>query len=199
MPLLRFAPALRVTVLGAVARASEAGCGALRAASGANSNEREPFMKRFSPALLRASPEIKAFIKAFEILRTVAYDDGVGVWTIGYGHTKGVAPGQKITRTQAEDWFRGDIYTAEGVIRLAVKVPLAQHEYDALVSFVFNIGGGHFSGSTMRTLLNELRYEDASEEFPKWRKGGGRVLQGLVKRRAAEKLCFDQGIYPKPR
>jgi len=154
-------------------------------------------MTRYSPSLLRASPEIKAFIKSFESLRLTAYDDGTGVWTIGYGHTKGVLPGMKITRTQAEDWFRADLGVAEGTMRLAVKVPLEQHEYDALLSLVFNIGGGNFSKSTLRTLLNELRYEDAAWEFPKWRKAGGKVLQGLVKRRDAEHVLFVTGHYPK--
>lgn len=154
-------------------------------------------MHRYSVNLLRASPEILAFIKSFESLRTVAYDDGVGVWTIGYGHTKGVQQGQKITRTQAEDWFRGDVHVAEGALRLGIKVPLAQHEYDALVSFVFNVGGGNFAKSTLRSLLNELRYEDAAEELPKWRKAGGRVLAGLERRRAAERKLFLEGIYPK--
>lgn len=152
-------------------------------------------MQRYSPKLLRASPEVKAFIKSFETLELATYDDGAGVLTIGWGHTSGVQPGMKITRTQAEDWFRADLGVAEGVVRLFVKVPLAQHEYDALVSFIFNVGGGNFGKSTMRTCLNELRYEDAADEFPKWRLAGGKVMRGLVRRRAAEKLIFEKGQY----
>lgn len=154
-------------------------------------------MHRYSVNLLRASPEIMAFIKRFESLRTVAYDDGVGVWTVGYGHTKGVLPGMKITRTQAEDWFRADVRTAEGALRLGVKVPLTQHEYDALVSLVFNIGGGNFAKSTLRAVLNELRYEDAGEQILRWTRAGGKVLEGLKRRRNAEYILFSQGQYPK--
>jgi len=153
-------------------------------------------MVRYSPRLLRASPEIKAFIKSFEDLRTVSYDDGAGTWTVGYGHTKNVPPGIKITRTQAEDYFRADLGIAEGVMRLMVKVPLHQWEYDALVSFIFNVGGGNFGKSTLRTVLNELRYEDAAAELPKWRKAGGKILKGLERRRAAEKRLFETGKYP---
>lgn len=154
-------------------------------------------MKRYSPALLRASPEIKAFIKGFEELRLKAYDDGTGTMTIGWGHTSKVLPGSGITRTQAEDYFRADLHTAEGVIRLGVKVPLAQWEYDALVSLIFNIGGGNFAGSTMRRLLNELRYEDAGDEFQRWVYSKGRKLKGLVTRRAAEAHYFQTGSLSK--
>lgn len=153
-------------------------------------------MQRVSVKMLRASPEIKSFIKGFEALRLTAYDDGTGVWTIGWGHTSGVQPGQKISRTQAEDFFRADLGVAEGVMRLAVKVPLAQWEYDALLSLIFNIGGGNFSASTLRAMLNELRYEDAGDEFPKWRRAGGKVLKGLERRRAQEHHLWKTGQYP---
>jgi lysozyme len=184
-----------VTILDAVARASETVQGALRASLAAICNRKGTSMQRHSVKLLRASPEIKSFIKTFETLQLKAYDDGTGVWTIGWGHASHVSPGDVVTRTQAEDLFRQDVYTAEGVIRLGVKVPLSQHEYDALVSFIFNVGGGKFAQSTLRARLNELRYEDAADEFPKWRKGGGRVLKGLVTRRARERQCFLFGVY----
>lgn len=154
-------------------------------------------MQRYSTKLLRASPEIKAFIKGFEALKLTAYDDGAGVWTIGWGHTDRVQPGMKITRTQADDYFKADLGVAEGVMRLSVNVPVTQWEYDALVSFIFNVGGGQFGKSTMRRLLNELRYEDAADEFPKWKYADGRVMKGLVTRRAAERKIFLQGSYPK--
>lgn len=152
-------------------------------------------MSRYSVKLLRASPEVKAFIKSFEELRLEAYKDAAGTWTIGWGHTRNVHPGQKITRTQAEDFFRSDIHVVEGTLRLSVKVPLYQKEYDALVSLVFNIGGGNFAKSTLREHLNSLNYHDAAHEILKWRKSKGRVLAGLERRRKREMAIFVSGSY----
>lgn len=154
-------------------------------------------MQRFSVRQMRISPEGISFIKSFEGLRLKAYRDGGGVLTIGYGHTAGVAPGQVITRTQAEDYFRSDIRLAEGVLRLGIKVPLQQQEYDALVSIVHNIGGGQFAGSTLRRLINELRYEDAADEFPRWVHDNGEIVEGLVRRRQMERQMFLTGKYGK--
>lgn len=197
MALLRFAATLRVTLSLDHAAAYEVLDGALCASPGTIFNTGDSRMTRYSPRLLRASPEIKAFIKSFETLRLRAYDDGTGVMTIGWGHTKGVQTGQVITRTIAEDWFRGDLHVAEGTIRLAIKAPLYQHEYDALLSFVFNIGGTQFSKSTMRERINELRYEDAADQFPRWIYANGERLGGLVKRRDQERRLWMTGAYPK--
>lgn len=152
-------------------------------------------MTRQSVKLLRSSPEIRNFIKGFEALRLKAYRDQKGVLTIGWGHTRDVHEGQVITRTQAEDLFRQDVYVAEGTLRLGVKVPLFQHEYDALLSFVFNVGGGNFAKSTMRELLNELRYEDAADQFPRWVYAGKEKSNGLIRRRDAERRIFLTGLY----
>lgn len=133
------------------------------------------------------------FIKGYESLRLSAYDDGVGVVTIGYGHTATARPGMVITRAQAEQLFLRDLAPKERCVNSAVRVPLSQSQFDALVSLAFNIGCGAFQNSTLLKHLNAGNYRAAAAEFPKWNKGGGKVLGGLVKRRAAEVRMFTGG------
>lgn len=129
-------------------------------------------------------------IKKFEGLRLVAYKDGGGVWTVGYGHTSNVLAGMQITEAQAEGFLRLDIHGAEYAIRRHVEVPLSQNEYDALVSFVFNVGATQFATSTLLSLLNDLDYNDAAEQLPRWCHDNGIVVQGLLNRRRDERLMF---------
>ncbi len=138
------------------------------------------------------------FIKGYEALRLQAYDDGVGVWTIGYGHTRGVKKGDKITAAQAEQYFRDDLGPFEKAINDAVTVPLQQAQYDALVSFTFNVGAGTFKSSTLLRLLNEGDYIGAANEFLKWDKAGGKVMAGLTRRRKDEynRFLFADGFQP---
>ncbi len=131
-------------------------------------------------------------IKRFEGLRLDSYDDGVGVWTIGYGHTSGVQPGQSITQEQADQFLRDDLEWVETCIERHVKTPLSQPQYDALCSLIYNIGAGAFSLSTLLKKLNAGDMAGASEQFARWNRGGGRVLDGLTRRRAAERALFDQ-------
>lgn len=138
-----------------------------------------------------ASPACYALIKHFEGCRLTAYADSVGVWTIGYGHTKGVTRGQTITEAEADDLLRQDVAVAESGVRRNVKVPLTQGQFDALVSFVFNLGSEQLAESTLLRKLNASRYEEASAEFSRWVHAGGVELPGLVKRRAAERALFD--------
>lgn len=133
------------------------------------------------------------FIKNYEKLRLTAYDDGTGVITIGYGHTATARRGMTITKAQAENLFSSDLAPKENCVNRAVRVSLSQGQFDALVSLAFNIGCGAFQGSTLLRLLNEGNYKQAAEEFPKWNKGGGKVLGGLTKRRAAEVKMFNGG------
>lgn len=128
-------------------------------------------------------------IQQFEGLRLAAYDDGVGVQTIGYGHTKGVQPGDRITREQAEAFLREDVAEAEEALRM-VTAPLTQNQRDALVSFVFNLGADRLKDSTLLKRLNAGDYKGAADEFMKWRMAAGKVMPGLVKRRAAERALF---------
>ena len=125
-------------------------------------------------------------IKGFEGLRLEAYDDGAGVLTIGYGHTKGVYKGQTCTEEQAEAWLRSDLEDAENVVN-AMGVELRQCQFDALVSFVFNLGGQNFSTSTLRRkVIANPGNPSIRDEFEKWIYAGGRIMPGLVSRRERE-------------
>lgn len=130
-------------------------------------------------------------IKDIEELRLEAYlptkDD---VWTIGWGHTKDVYKGMKITVEQAEQFFREDIAWAEAAVNNYVKVGLTQNQFDALVSFVFNIGTTHFKKSTALKRLNAGNYEGAAEAMKWWNKQKGKVLRGLINRRNEEVELF---------
>ena len=126
----------------------------------------------------------------FEGFRDKAYRDSAGVWTIGYGSTKGVHAGQRITRDQAAIRLADDVAKAEADVSLLVNVPLTQGQFDALVSFVYNLGAGALARSTLIRRLNSGDYSGAADEFMKWVKAGGRRLQGLVRRRAAERALF---------
>lgn len=126
----------------------------------------------------------------FEGLRTSAYKCPAGIWTIGYGHTSGVRKGDKCTEAQAKEFLKNDIEVFEACINNLVKQTLTQNQFDALVSFVFNIGCIGFKASTMLKYLNNKQYELAAEEFPKWVLSNGKKLEGLVRRRQAEQDLF---------
>lgn len=127
----------------------------------------------------------------FEGCRLVSYQDSVGVWTIGYGHTHGVGPGQTCTQQQAEAWLIADTAWAEAFVNHVVNVTLTQGEFDALVDFTFNLGSGHFESSTLLSLVNQNDMADAAEQFERWDKAGGVVVAGLLRRRLAEKAEFQ--------
>lgn len=129
-------------------------------------------------------------IKRFEGLELKAYKDSVGILTIGYGHTHAVKAGDVITGEQADTFLREDLQVAELTINTNVKVKLTQGQFDALASFVFNLGSGNFVKSTLIRKLNAGDYAGAADEFGKWVNAGGKKLPGLVKRRAAEREVF---------
>lgn len=131
-------------------------------------------------------------IKHFEGLRLRAYRCSAGVWTLGYGHTSGVSPDSEITKEEAEHLLRIDVRDAEACISAHVNVPLTQNQFDALVSFIFNLGCGHFSTSTLLRKLNHGNYSGAAEEFPRWVKAGGVIMPGLVHRREDERTLFTE-------
>lgn len=134
-----------------------------------------------------------ALIKRFEGFAAKAYLCPAGVWTIGYGHTKGVKAGDTCTEAEAEQFLRDDAGSAERPVKSLVRVPLNQNQFDALVSFTFNLGGGNLASSTLLRKLNSADYIGAALEFPRWNKAGGKVLQGLVRRRKAEADLFTGG------
>lgn len=134
-------------------------------------------------------------IKRFEGCRLGSYRCPAGVWTIGYGHTKGVKPGQRITQEEAERLLREDAARIEEGVRIALGgLRLSDCKMDALVSFVFNVGVEAFKRST---LLRKLRAnpDDVSigNEFRRWVYAGGKRLQGLADRREAEVRLFFSG------
>ena len=132
-------------------------------------------------------------IKSFEGLRLKAYKDAVGVWTIGYGHTKTATPGTVISEPEAEALLRNDLAEAQGAVERLVKQPLTDNEYAALVSFVFNLGSGNLSRSTLLRRLNVGDRKGAADQFLVWNKAGGKVLAGLTRRRQAERTLFMGG------
>ena len=129
-------------------------------------------------------------IKSFEGLRLKAYQDAVRVWTIGYGTTRGVKPGMVITEAQAEQLLREDVRNFEQAVNSAVKAPINDNQFSALVSFSYNVGAGALRSSTLLKLLNQGDYLGAANQFPRWNKAGGRVLAGLTRRRNAERALF---------
>ena len=131
--------------------------------------------------------------KQFEGCRLIAYLDSGNVPTIGYGHTKGVKMGDKITQSQADAWLSDDMRSAENDVNRLVKVGITQNQFDACVDFVFNLGGTNFAKSTLLKLINEGRFKEAANEFPKWNKCAGKELAGLTRRRLAEQALFLKG------
>ena len=143
---------------------------------------------------MRISEQGVRLIKRFEGLRLTAYKCPTGYWTIGWGHTYGVKPGQKITKEQAEVYLKQDLVVAEDAVDKLVSTPLNQGMYDALVSFVFNLGAVRFKNSTLLRRLNQGAYDLVPDEFLRWVYGtvDGKTqkLPGLVERRTAEKEMF---------
>ena len=129
-------------------------------------------------------------IKEFEGCRLQAYQDAARVWTIGYGHTKGVRRGDRITQEQADEYLREDIEEVERQV-LALGLNLTQPQFDALVSFTFNVGIGNFKESTLLRFIREGRSEnDIKRQFRSWVYANGRMLPGLVKRREWESIRY---------
>ncbi|MDJ0658194.1 MAG: D-Ala-D-Ala carboxypeptidase family metallohydrolase [Crocosphaera sp.] len=133
-------------------------------------------------------------IKEFEGCRLTTYADTGGVATIGYGHTgSDVRSGQCISETEAENLLRKDVERFEKAVSSEVKVSLSQNQFDALVSFAFNVGQGNLHTSTLLKKLNQSDYQGAAQEFPRWCKDNrGHELLGLKRRREAEKKLFLQ-------
>jgi lysozyme len=129
-------------------------------------------------------------IKSFEGLELEAYLDAVDVWTIGYGHTKTVEPGMIITEAKAEELLRQDLEEFEEAVTEAVEVSINSNQFSALVSFCFNLGAGSLFQSTLLKLLNQGDFQGAADQFPRWNKAGGQELEGLTRRRKAERALF---------
>ncbi|MCM8191342.1 lysozyme [Enterobacter asburiae] len=136
-----------------------------------------------------------ALIKQFEGCKLTAYQDSVGVWTIGYGWTqpvdgKPIRTGMTIKQETAERLLKTGLVSYESDVSRLVKVDLTQGQFDALVSFTYNLGARSLSTSTLLRKLNASDYAGAADEFLRWNKAGGKVLNGLARRREAERALF---------
>lgn len=139
-----------------------------------------------------ASKEAEDLIKQFEGCHLKAYKDAVGVWTIGWGTTgPGIQEGLSISQHTADMMLKAHIQDiALDLTDILGVQKLNQHQFDALISFIYNIGIGAFKKSTMLKLIKSYKMAEAALEFERWTKAGGRELPGLVKRRKAEKRLF---------
>lgn len=150
------------------------------------------------PELMTVSGSGIDLICDFEGKRLAAYDDGVGVWTIGFGTTVypngvKVKKGDTCTEAQAKAYMKHDLIQFEHTVNKSVKVPLNQNQFDALVSLTYNIGSGAFKSSALLKKLNLGDYQGAASQFDVWVNAGGKRMQGLVNRRAKEKALFLKG------
>ena len=144
-----------------------------------------------------------ALIKEFEGVRLDSYRDSVGVWTVGYGHTAACGepipgPGVKITSAQADAALRKDLGKFENGVTNLVTAKLEQCQFDALVSFAFNVGLGSLAKSTLLKKVNAGKFSQVPAEFLKWDRAGGRALPGLTRRRHAEAAMFAKAHGAEP-
>lgn len=136
-------------------------------------------------------------IKAHEGLRLEAYVCPGRVLTIGYGHTRGVTFGMRITQDMAEIWLAEDLRRVAGEVEALLKVPVSDNQFAALVSFAFNVGVENFSGSTLLRLLNRGWYEQVPAQLLRWVYAKGEALGGLARRRAAEARLWNTADIPQ--
>ena len=129
-------------------------------------------------------------IKRFEGCKLFAYRDSVGVPTIGYGHVKDVKMGMSITQKQAEEFLKSDIKPIERLLN-GMGINYTQNQFDALTSWIFNLGEGNFKKSTMyKNIVARKSDIEITDQMVKWYNAGGRPLAGLVRRRADEANTF---------
>tara|TARA_R100000664_G_scaffold19652_1_gene28783 strand:+ start:1241 stop:1684 length:444 start_codon:yes stop_codon:yes gene_type:complete len=140
---------------------------------------------------MNISEEGLSLIKKFEGCELKAYRCAANVLTIGYGTTKGVTEDMEITKEEAESILKEEMHEYEGYINDMVKVPLKQNQFDAMVSWVFNLGSTNLSSSTLLKKLNNSEYDEVPSQIKRWNKAGGKVLDGLIRRREAEALLFE--------
>lgn len=132
-----------------------------------------------------------ALTKSFEGCRLTAYRDQGGVLTIAYGHTKGVKAGDTCTQEQADAWLQEELESAAGFVRNSIDVELTQGQFDALVDFTYNLGPGALKYSTLRALINSGQMDRAAGQFQRWNHVNKVEVEGLTRRRAAERNLFE--------
>lgn len=145
---------------------------------------------RVAATTMAASAAVLVSIAMNEGFKDKAYQDSVGVWTIGFGETKGVKPGDTIAPQRAMKQLLDSADAHAKGMTACIKVPLYQHEYDAYLSFTYNVGVGNFCKSDVLRELNQGNYEQACKNLLHWDYAGGKKLPGLTRRRQEEfKLC----------
>jgi lysozyme len=155
---------------------------------------------------MKVTREGLTLIKEFEGFRSAAYRDAVGVWTIGYGHTSmagapDVTAGLVVTKAEAEEILVKDVEQFANGVRQLLQVNLSGQQFSALVSFAYNVGLGNFKKSSVLTAVNRNDVAAVRRRLQLWTKAGGRVLPGLVRRRAAEAALFaseNEGVVMAP-
>ena len=140
---------------------------------------------------MNISREGIALIKKFEGCELQAYKCPAGVWTIGYGHTKDVKEGDRINKDEANHLLEEEMIEYESYVNDMVDVELNQNQFDSLCSFCYNLGPHNLKSSTLLNVLNDKKYHEVPAQIKRWNKAGGKVLDGLVKRREAEALLFE--------
>ena len=140
---------------------------------------------------MKTSQEGIDLIKHFEGCELESYRCSANVLTIGYGTTKNVVEGMKISQHQAEELLMKDLEEFEEYVEDLIDVPLEQNQFDALVAWTYNLGPTNLKTSTLRKVLNKGAYDDVAEQIKRWNKANGKVLKGLVRRRNAEAELFD--------
>ena len=142
------------------------------------------------------NPSALKTLKVLEGFMSAAYQDAAGVWTIGYGHTKGVREGDAISMNDADILLGKELIEYEGYVDKLVTVELEEHQRDALVLWTYNLGPTNLKESTMLRKLNEGDYDAVPSEMMRWTRAGGQVNEGLFKRRTIESRMFAYGEYP---
>ena len=140
--------------------------------------------------VMKTSGEGVALIRKFEGCEVQAYQCSASVWTLGYGHTRDVSEGDTCTKDEAEQILISDLQEFEGYVNDLVKIPLDQNQFDALVAWTFNLGPTNLKSSTLLVRLNDNNLDDVPHQLRRWNKAGGKVLDGLVRRREAEALLW---------
>tara|TARA_R110000823_G_scaffold106329_1_gene224854 strand:- start:1449 stop:1892 length:444 start_codon:yes stop_codon:yes gene_type:complete len=140
---------------------------------------------------MHISAEGMALIKKFEGCELDSYRCSADVSTIGYGHTKGVSDGDSCTQEEADQMLTEDLEEFEGYVKKLVTVDLKQNEFDALVAWTFNLGPTNLKSSTMLQVLNDGKKSEVPAQIKRWNKAGGNILNGLIRRREAEALLFQ--------
>jgi len=140
---------------------------------------------------MEISSEGIALIKKFEGCELKAYRCAANVLTIGYGHTKDVTEDMEITQEEAETMLIHELMDYCNYVDMYVEVPLEQHQFDSLVSWTYNLGPTNLKSSTLLKVLNDKDYKGVPAQIKRWNKANGEVKQGLIRRREAEALMFE--------